>query len=171
MGGRLCLHLALACPDRVRALVLVGATPGIEDAAERAARAAADAELAARIERIGLEAFVDEWLRQPLFAGLGPEAACREERLEGTAAGLAASLRRMGTGAQEPLWGRLGELAMPVLILAGARDAKFAALGERMAAAIGPGATFASIPGAGHAAHLEQPAAVAARVRVWLGSV
>ena len=51
MGGRLALHAALAAPSSVLALVLVGATAGIEDPAERAARRAADEELAASIER------------------------------------------------------------------------------------------------------------------------
>ncbi|HEX6785940.1 MAG TPA: alpha/beta fold hydrolase, partial [Acidimicrobiales bacterium] len=38
MGGRLALHLALDHPDHVDALVLLGATAGIEDEEERAAR-------------------------------------------------------------------------------------------------------------------------------------
>lgn len=168
MGGRLCLHLALSEPERVRALVLIGATAGIENAEERAARAEADGRLADLLERIGVEAFLDDWLRQPLFAGLGPEASCREARLESTAAALAASLRLLGTGVQEPLWDRLGQLRMPVLVVAGERDSKFAALGARMAEAIGPNATLRLIPGAGHAAHLEQPEAFAAAIRPWL---
>lgn len=171
MGGRLCLHLALSRPDRVQRLVLLGATPGIEAPAERAARAAADARLADRIEAIGVEAFVDEWLRQPLFAGLGPGAACREERLESTAAGLASALRLLGTGAQEPLWDRLGELGargVPVLVVVGERDEKFAAIGERMTAAIGGRAELRRIPGAGHAAHLERPDLFVEALRGWL---
>jgi pimeloyl-ACP methyl ester carboxylesterase len=92
-----------------------------------------------------------------LFAHLGPEAAARHTRLENTAEGLAASLRLAGTGAQVPLWDRLAELAMPVLLVAGEHDAKFRALAERMAAAIGTNATVALVTGAGHAAHLEQP--------------
>ena len=43
------------------------------------------------------------------------------------AGGLAASRRLAGTGAQEPLWYRLAELEMPVLLVAGERDEKFAA--------------------------------------------
>src|ERR1700722_10972321 len=38
MGGRLCLRGALDRPDLVRGLVLVSASPGIADDAERAAR-------------------------------------------------------------------------------------------------------------------------------------
>ena len=35
MGGRIALHAALAMPERVERLVLIGASPGIGDAAER----------------------------------------------------------------------------------------------------------------------------------------
>lgn len=168
MGGRLCLTLALARPDLVRALVLVGTTAGIEEGGERAARRARDEALADRIEEVGVEAFVDEWLDQPLFAGLPPAAAFREERAQASAAGLASSLRLAGTGTQTPSWHRLGALRMPVLVLAGERDERFAAAGRRMAAAVGDGATFATVPGAGHAAHLEAPEAFLAIVRPWL---
>ena len=35
-----------------------------------------------------------------------------------------------------PLWDRLGELRMPVTVMAGERDAQYRALGERLAAAL-----------------------------------
>ena len=60
MGGRIALHAALALGDRIERLVLIGASPGLADPAERTARSGADAALAARIEAIGLEAFVRE---------------------------------------------------------------------------------------------------------------
>jgi 2-succinyl-6-hydroxy-2,4-cyclohexadiene-1-carboxylate synthase len=171
MGGRLCLRLALDRPDLVGALVLIGASPGLADPAELAARAAADEALAEEIERDGAEAFVDRWLGQPLFATLPPEAAGRADRLANRPEGLSASLRRLGTGAQAPLWDRLGSLAMPVLLLAGAEDHKFAAVAARMAAAIGPSARVELVAGAGHAAHLERPAEVAATVAGFLDAV
>jgi 2-succinyl-6-hydroxy-2,4-cyclohexadiene-1-carboxylate synthase len=168
MGGRICLHAALARPDAVEALVLVGATGGIDDPAARAARVAADEALARRLEADGLDAFLDHWLSLPLFAGLPAGAAGREARLGNDVAGLAASLRLAGTGTQEPLWDRLGRLDMPVLVTAGAEDAKFATAAERLVACIGDNATLALIPAAGHTAHLEQPGAFLAVVRPWL---
>jgi 2-succinyl-6-hydroxy-2,4-cyclohexadiene-1-carboxylate synthase len=168
LGGRLCLRLALDRPDLVRALVLIGASPGIAGAAERAERRAADEALAERVEREGVAAFLDRWLAGPLFATLPAAAAGRAERLANPAAGLAYALRELGTGAQEPLWDRLPGLRPPTLLAAGALDAKFAALAERMAAAIGPAARVALVPGAGHAAHLERPAEVAALVEAFL---
>lgn len=168
MGGRLALHAALAAPHQVAALVLVGATGGIDDPGERAARVAQDEQLARRLEGEGLEAFLDHWLSLPLFAGLDPQAGGRAARLENTVDGLASSLRLAGTGSQEPLWDRLGGLAMPVLVTAGERDAKFRALGERLVASIGANASLAVVPSAGHAAHLERPDDFLGIVRPWL---
>jgi 2-succinyl-6-hydroxy-2,4-cyclohexadiene-1-carboxylate synthase len=149
-------------PSRVERLVLVGASPGIADAAERDARRRADAQLADRIERDGLEAFIDAWAAQPLFAGQprGVRDVAQRDRRRSTAEGLAAALRGMGTGVMTPLWDRLGELRMPVWLVAGERDEKFRAIAERMAAAI-PQARLTIAPGAGHAVHLEAPHAIA----------
>jgi 2-succinyl-6-hydroxy-2,4-cyclohexadiene-1-carboxylate synthase len=168
LGGRLCLRLALDRPDLVTAMALVGASPGLADPSERAARRQADEALAATIERDGTEAFLDRWLAQPLFSRLRPLPADVAARRANRPAGLAAALRLLGTGAQEPLWDRLGQVACPVLVVAGADDAKFAAVARRMAAAVGPAAEVALVPGAGHAAHLERPAEVAALVEEFL---
>jgi 2-succinyl-6-hydroxy-2,4-cyclohexadiene-1-carboxylate synthase len=162
MGGRIALHAALQLQPQLERLILVGASPGLADPQERAARRAADEALAERIEAIGVEAFAVQWGAQPLFAGQ-PErvaAAAHADRLRNRAAGLAAALRGLGTGVMEPLWERLGELTIPVTLVAGERDAKFRAIAERMAERL-PAARLAVIPDAGHAAHLEQPEAVA----------
>jgi 2-succinyl-6-hydroxy-2,4-cyclohexadiene-1-carboxylate synthase len=166
MGGRLALHAALHLPARVERLVLVGATPGLEDATEREARRAADFALADRIVADGLEAFVEAWGRQPLFAAQprGVADAARADRLRNTAAGLATALRGMSTGVMEPLWGRLGELTVPVALVVGERDEKFRAIADRMAAAI-PSAEVVVVEGAGHAVQLERPDAVAEVLR------
>lgn len=168
MGGRLALHLALARPDLVQRLVLIGATGGVDDDTERAARRAADDALADHVLEVGVAAFLDEWLAQPLFAGLTPAAAAREERLVNTADGLASSLRLAGTGTQEPLWDRLAAIDVPVLVLAGVDDAKFSAIAGRLARSIGPNATVALVPRAGHTAQLENPADTASIIRRWL---
>ncbi|HEX7146496.1 MAG TPA: alpha/beta fold hydrolase, partial [Actinomycetota bacterium] len=168
LGGRLCLRLALDRPDLVPALVLIGASPGIGDPGGRAERREADEGLARRVERDGVGAFLDGWRAGPRFASLPEAAAGREERLANTAEGLAYALRRLGTGAQEPLWDRLGGLAPPVLLVAGEHDAKFAGIAREMAAAIGPSAEVALVPGAGHAVHLERPADTAALVEEFL---
>ena len=169
MGGRLALALALRRPERVRALVLVSASPGLADAEERAARRAADDRLAARIEAVETETFAREWAAQPLFADQSEEVAtlAHADRLRRSAAEHAAQLRGLGTGVMPPLWARLGELSMPVTLVIGERDTKFRALAERMAARL-PDAAILVVPAAGHAVALEAPAAVAAALEAHL---
>jgi 2-succinyl-6-hydroxy-2,4-cyclohexadiene-1-carboxylate synthase len=166
MGGRIALAAALALGPRVERLVLVGASPGLADPAEREQRRAADERLAERIEAIGIEAFADEWGAQLLFAGQPPQvaAAAREDRLRNTPHGLAAALRGLGTGVMEPLWDRLPELAIPVTLIAGARDEKFRTIAERMAARL-PRGRVEVVDGAGHAVQLERPDTIAALLR------
>ncbi len=168
MGARFCLQLALDHPSLVRRLVLISGTAGLEDPAQRAERQERDGRTARRIEAEGVDQFLEWWLSQPLFAGLPPERAFRAERMENTVAGLVSSLECAGTGAQDPSWSRLAGLTMPVLVLAGALDPKFAALAERLAGEIGTNATVTLVPEAGHAAHLEQPAAFRSILRAWL---
>ncbi len=170
MGGRICLHAAVADPASVGRLVLVGATAGITDPAARERRRADDLALAATLERdgdAGLPGFFERWLASPLFAGLDAEAVGLDARRENTAAGLASSLRLCGTGAQQPLDDRLGVLTMPVLLVAGAHDGKFRAEAERLRAGI-RGAEVAVVEGAGHACHLERPDEFLAVVEAWL---
>lgn len=170
MGGRLCLRLAADRPDLVRALVTVGASPGLADPGERRARQAADDELAAAIERSGTVTFLERWLAQPLFEGFTPDPGDLAARRANPPEGLAAALRSMGTGGQEPLWPRLGQLAMPVLAVAGETDRRYVDLARRMADAIGANASVAVVAGAGHAAHLTRPDRFAELVGAFLGA-
>jgi 2-succinyl-6-hydroxy-2,4-cyclohexadiene-1-carboxylate synthase len=165
MGGRIALHTALIWPGLVSRLVLVGASPGLADPVEREQRRRADEALADRIEAMGVEAFAEEWGSQALFAGQDERvaAAAHADRLRNRPEGLAAALRGLGTGVMTPLWDRLPELAMPVTLVVGERDAKFRALAERMAGSIRD-ARIEVVPGAGHAVPLERPDAVAAAI-------
>jgi len=172
MGARLALGCALRHPGSVASLVLVAGRAGIADPAERAARRAADDALAERIESLGVEAFVEEWLAQPLFATLrrlGPEdlAEERRARLANDARELAASLRRLGPGAQPPLFDELPRLHVPVLLVAGALDGRFVEAARDLARRL-PHAEFCEIPDAGHAVHLEQPVAFVGAVADFL---
>jgi 2-succinyl-6-hydroxy-2,4-cyclohexadiene-1-carboxylate synthase len=166
-GGRLCLQLALDRPGVVHRLVLVSASPGIADPAERAARREADERLAREVERDGVDAFLERWLAQPLFATLPPErAAAAERRARNTVEGLTYQLRVLGQGAQPSNWERLGELQMPVLLIAGELDTKYVDIAHRMATTI-PDARVEIVTGAGHACHLEQPELVAQLLASW----
>ena len=163
MGGRLALHAALRGSAPVAALVLVGASAGIEDPQERAARARADEALAAWMEGQATEDVVDRWERQPVFAGQPRElvAAQRAGRLAHHPGDLAALLRSAGQGACPPVWDRLPGLGIPLLARAGERDERYAAAARRMAA-LAPAGRARLIPGTGHAPQLEAPDATAA---------
>ncbi len=173
MGGRMALHLALRHPDLVESLVSVGATAGLESSDEHAARRAADERLAVRLDAAArarsagddgpFRAFLVEWLANPLFSSLPATSRHLEARLANRPDGLAASLRRVGTGSQDPLWDSLATIAAPVALVAGSGDAKFTALARRMAERIGPNAEV-RIEDGSHAVHLEVGDAIARAV-------
>jgi 2-succinyl-6-hydroxy-2,4-cyclohexadiene-1-carboxylate synthase len=158
MGGRICLRAALDHPEAVQSLVLASTSAGIDDRAERAERRRADATLADRIEtHPDLRAWLAEWLAGPLFAHLGREEADLEARLGNTARGLATSLRTLGTGSMLPLWDRLAAIVVPTAVVVGERDAKFLAIGRRLASGIGANAVLRVVEGAGHSVPFEKP--------------
>jgi 2-succinyl-6-hydroxy-2,4-cyclohexadiene-1-carboxylate synthase len=168
MGGRIALNMACDAGHRLRSMTLIGATAGIVDDRERAERRRVDEDRAHWIET-DFEGFVDDWMSDPLFASqerLGREyrSSARNQRLANDPAGLAASLRGAGTGWMEPLHDRLRECTVPTLLVVGEEDEKFLAVAADLSRRL-PRSSTAVIAGAGHAAHVEQPDAVAGRIR------
>ena len=164
MGGRLALHVAARRPERVLSLLTIGAHAGLEEDA-RAGRRQGDEGLAERIERDGVEAFVNYWGSLPLFAGLerrGPAyvSEVRAERLQNHAAGLACSLRGMGAGVMEPLWDELAGATFPCTFVAGQLDHGYVASARRLAATVRNGRAEVVLR-AGHPVHQERPDAFA----------
>jgi 2-succinyl-6-hydroxy-2,4-cyclohexadiene-1-carboxylate synthase len=162
LGARVALRLAVAHPDAVARLVLESPSAGIADPDAREARRRSDGDLAAAIERDGIEAFVDRWERGPVLAThetLDPRTAARQRtiRLGNDPHGLAQSLRAAGQGAMLPLHDRLAGVTAPTLVIAGSLDPA-RPRAEQVAAGI-PAARLAVIDGAGHTPHLERPAA------------
>jgi len=160
MGGRTALGLALSHPQYFSKVILESATPGIPDAADRAARRAADEKLAEKLKTVPLEKFLADWYEMPLFATLREQPQVLKEvvkrRSDNSSEELARSLRNMGTGSQDSYWDRLPELQTELLILTGERDEKFKGIAEKM---IGrsPKVSHQNITGAGHNIHLEAP--------------
>ena len=169
LGARVVLHALINQPNAVQRAVVISGTAGLVTPAERDERVAADELLAQRIEAIGVEAFVDEWLALPLFADVPLAANQRRERLTNTAQGLATSLRRCGQGTQTPLWNDLAQNTTPLLAIAGSLDAKYVAHARRLATTA-PHATLRIIPDAGHATHLVAPQLVADEIIHWITS-
>lgn len=163
LGGRLALALAVNHPRLLDRLVMESASSGLEDAGERARRAAADDALADFILTDGVAAFAERWAAQPLFA---TQSAVEAGRLEGqrrarvshSPADLAAALRALSPGRQPPLASRLPGVTAPTLLVAGELDSKFRTIADGIARAM-PRASVQVIPGAGHNTHLEKPEA------------
>lgn len=166
MGGRLALHVALAQPQRCAALAVLGASPGLIGATDRAARAALDDALARDLDGSELREFISRWYRLPLFSGLAAALTAAEfealldRRAEAQPARLAAALRYLSVGRQASLWPQLPKLTMPLLWLAGAVDAHYHAVAQAASTA-SPDARFAALAGCSHALLLEDPAGVA----------
>lgn len=171
MGGRVALRLALTLGRRVDRLILESTSPGIGNADERSSRRRQDEALAGTLEQEGIERFVEYWERLPIWESQSDLPArtrdeLRRQRLAENARGLARSLRGLSAGVMEPVWHRLPELGS-TLLLAGELDHKYVSLARRMAEWI-PQAQEVLMPGAGHAIHLERPAAFREAVRTYL---
>lgn len=167
MGARMSLHAALLDSVKITSLILISGTPGLRSDKDRTQRKDSDSELADRIEAIGVEAFIPEWLQQPLFATLPLDEVDIADRMRNTSEGLANSLRYAGTGTQSPLWDELHKITVPVLLIVGSRDTKFVQLAEEMHTYL-PNSRLSIVPEAGHSVHLEKPLLVATEIDRWL---
>ena len=159
MGGRIALH-ALLDGARYKRAVIISAGLGIEGETERATRREGDEKWARRFEHDDWESVMRDWNAQPLFGGHVP---VRRER-DYDRRRVVDAMRRWSPGVLEPLAPRLSEITIPVLWIAGERDAKYVAEAER-AVALLPNAELWICPGAAHRVPWEQPAAFIARLR------
>jgi len=149
MGGRLALHALLEKNHPWKAAVIIGAHPGLEDEAERAARAGSDAEWASKALLNDWSDFLDAWNAQPVLQGSSIHDGKDRSRLQLRRREIARSFVDWSLGHQQPLWDRLNEIDIPVLWVAGKEDEKFRAIGERACELI-PRATLKIAPNAGH---------------------
>ncbi len=160
MGGRIALYFSTKFPHRVEHLILEGANPGIADERSRLARATLDDQRAEQLRNLGIDTFVDRWYQMMLFGTLKKHPQILEQlkirRKQNDARWAAKIISELSPGRQPSLWHRLGQLPMPVLLLAGQLDEKYADLMGQMAAKI-PQAILEIVPGAGHNVHLEAP--------------
>lgn len=171
MGGRL-LQLALARrggPPPGSRVILVSASPGIGDPAEREERRRADAAVARLLREQGMGRFLHYWHGQTMFRPLLELPDARRETILARRAasdpeGLALSLEAVGPGSAPSTWDDLGCLGDDVDLVVGERDPRYVALAGEMASRI-PGARLHVVPGAGHALHLERPEALADVIR------
>ncbi|MGH8016420.1 MAG: 2-succinyl-6-hydroxy-2,4-cyclohexadiene-1-carboxylate synthase [Candidatus Zixiibacteriota bacterium] len=160
MGGRLALYLALNNADKIKNLVMESSSPGLKTEKERLDRRNSDEALAAGLETNSLREFVEKWYNRPLFQSLRADKKNFEsmvkERLDNDALGLAKSLRFMGTGVQESLWGKLRNLNKPTLLIVGELDRKFQGIAKAMLL-MSKKIKIECVMDAGHNVHFEKP--------------
>ncbi len=175
LGGRVALNFASQFSHLIAGLVLIGANPGLRDEGLRQERLRWEQELCERLRRDGVQAFMNYWQALPIIETQKriPENVwhrMQERRLISNAEGLIQSIRTMGTGRMTALWENLRGLNCPVLYCAGQEDEKYCAIGREVAELV-PQGQFVSVPGAGHAAHLEAMGSSASLVRTWYESI
>ena len=165
MGGRLALHyLRWANPLPV---ILIGCSPGLLDPGDRAKRRKSDSAWISLLQS-SLERFCVKWEEQPLInpQTLLPDpirSALLERRRQNNPVGLVHSLLGSGTGVLPSLWNDLTNLP-PLTLVHGQNDEKFGKVASEMQRT---NQTFSirSVPGCGHAPHLEKPALLAEILR------
>ena len=157
MGGRLALYLAVQYPHYFEKVILESASPGLQRKEDRLLRRKNDEWLATKMKNMPLENFLNEWYNLPIFKSLRNHPKFKEllgQRLASHTVNWTASLRGMGVGRQPPLWKKLKDLTMPILILAGEKDQKFRNISFQMKK-LNPDFTVSIVPRCGHVIHFE----------------
>ncbi|TCD47904.1 2-succinyl-6-hydroxy-2,4-cyclohexadiene-1-carboxylate synthase [Chlorobium sp. N1] len=157
MGGRIGLALSLRHPDLFSAAVIVSSSPGLKTEEERSARRRSDEGIARKIER-NFGGFIEAWYQMPLFSTLKAHPLFGEidsKRREGEPRKLAAALRLLGTGSQPPFWQMLPESRVPMLFMAGQKDAKYVEIGRQMVT-LHSMSSLELFEGCGHTLHIEE---------------
>lgn len=159
MGGRLALYLAINYPQVFKKVLLISASPGIEDQQEKEKRIAADFILARKLENQDFGLFLEKWYDAELFSSLKMQPDLLRQiickRMHNSPKYLAMSLDYMGTGQQKSLWQDLSCIQIPLDIVVGSNDAKFVSIGEKMRLCNQANIRLHKVKNAGHVVHLE----------------
>lgn len=167
MGARLALGALARDASLFERAVLVGVQPGLAPGAEREARRSWEQGLMRLLGDRGLEAFLDEWERLPLFSDQKASAASRaqsSERRRHTAEGLIHALSVLGLAAMPSLWDSLSAISCPIDLVVGTRDAKFLAIAEEMLPLLRAG-TLHVVEDSGHNPLVDAPEAASRLLR------
>ena len=168
MGGALALDAAVSAPERIAGLVLiapaVSGQPEPEEWDDQMRRGMAAYEAAQGPDEV-LRLETQWWLDGPDEPEGRVGGAARELALDMNRKVIANAVPEGAGHAGIDAWPRLGDLDMPVTILCGDRDERFAqetcaALAERI-----PGARHEVLPGVAHLPSLEIPEQLAALIQ------
>lgn len=164
MGARLALAYATRFPKRINNLILEGGTAGLATQSLRQTRIIADNKKAVRVVDLGMENFIDEWEKLPLFNSqrqlpIEKQKFMHEQRTSQSAKNVANSLYYFGTGAMPNFWGQLAMIHVPVTLITGMNDQKFTMINQKMKQRL-PQVMWHQVANAGHNVHFEQTALV-----------
>lgn len=157
LGGYMSLAFYLAHPERVSALLIIDTGPGFKNDQARDAW-----------NRYAFET-ADRFAQQ----GLAPLQSASKERAMAShrsAAGLVHAGRGMLTQKDDRVIRMLPEIGVPSLVVVGSEDKPFLNAANYMAEKI-PGSKKVVIPGAGHAANIDQPDRFNAEVMEFIGKL
>ena len=157
LGGYMSLAFNLVHPDRTAALLIIDTGPGYKKDEARDGWNATSLKTAERYEQGGLG----------LLASGSAERRTASHR---DATGLARAARGMLAQKDARVINSLPDIAAPSVVIVGADDTPFLAASDYMAAKI-PGCEKVVIPGAGHAANIDQPEAFNRAVLVFVAKV
>jgi 3-oxoadipate enol-lactonase len=168
MGGMVGQELALRHPALVRALVLANTTSGYPQAAREVWE-----QRIATVRAQGLEAIADAVMARYFHEGLraqkaGTVARFRRRLVTSDAAGYVGCCNAVG---QVDTTARLGQIAVPALVIAGELDQGTpVAMAQTLAAGI-PGASLVVLKEASHLSAVEQPEAFNAAVAEFIAAL
>ncbi|XP_048134972.1 protein PHYLLO, chloroplastic isoform X2 [Rhodamnia argentea] len=186
MGARISLYMTLKFTDKIKGAAIVSGSPGLKNASARTVRRAKDDNRAQILVTYGLPVFLDSWYEGELWKSLRNHPHFQKivsSRLQHKDVhGLAKALSDLSIGRQPSLWEDLKRCETPLLLVVGESDAKFKAIARKMFDEIGhnrevgdgspdSSCEIVEVPGSGHAAHLENPLAVARALRMFLTRV
>jgi 2-succinyl-6-hydroxy-2,4-cyclohexadiene-1-carboxylate synthase len=132
LGGRLALHACLSRPDLWRAVIIVGADPGLESEEEKKLQLDRDRNWAERLKREPFEKLVDEWDEQPVFCGIENQAPRNLSEMDPDR--ISQQFEVFSKGIQQNLVPKLAELKnLPILFVSGEKDQKYQKIGVELA--------------------------------------
>ena len=172
MGGRLALQMVSHHPSFFKGLILIGATPGLQDPNDIQERRIWDIQQAAQIRKLGMPSFLEQWQQMSIIQSQqNIDSTIRKMmqhyRNQQDPEQMAWSMEYFGTGTMPHCWEFLPKISIPVFLVVGEDDAKYLAIAEQMLQRL-PNAHLCIIPQAGHCAHLEQPLIFVQKIQEWL---
>lgn len=160
LGGRLALQFAHLWPQKVASLILESASPGLQGKEERNARLLHDKNMADKILTPPFSYFLEQWYKQPVFKTINARpgyAQMLKDKQKNNPQNLSHVLKAFSVAQQPNFESILILNKMPVLLICGAEDAKYAS-SYRALKYQNPSLLLNIVPGCSHNVHFEAPA-------------